>query len=78
MTRQAHLAPDTRDRHAFAGGLEAQPVDAAGLDRLRAAAQQPLIDDPADSGADGAADDRAAQAQNSAAKSRPQRGTDSG
>ena len=46
MPRQPHLAPDARNGRTLARSLQAQPVDPAGFDGLRAAAQQPLVDDP--------------------------------
>ena len=42
MARNPHLPPKTGNRHPLAGGLKAQPVDAAGLHRLCARAQQTL------------------------------------
>lgn len=73
MAGHPHLPPQARDRHALAGGLQPQAVDAAGFHRLRARAQQPLVDHPADGGADRTPDDGAAKAHDGSAEPRADR-----
>jgi hypothetical protein len=45
MTGQTHLAPDARNRDTFASGLDTQPVNTTGFNRLCTTTQQTLVDD---------------------------------
>ncbi len=73
MAGHPHLPPDAGDRRALAGGLQPQPVDPPGLDRLGALSQHPLVDHPPEAGADRAADHRGGEAEDRAAEARPDR-----
>src|SRR5690606_21958818 len=49
----AHPAPDLTDRGALRSSRQAETVDPPGLHRLRTRTHQTLVDDPAESRADG-------------------------
>ena len=76
MTGKTHLAPDARDRNALSCGLDAQTVDAPGLDGLGPSAQQTLIDDATGQGTRRAAQNCTRQPKNGTAKTRAKRCTD--
>ena len=82
LGRPDHLAGDPRappeihHRSAVTGPHQAEPVHPSGLHHLRAGAEQPLVDHPAERRPDGAPDHRGGKPQDTAADAGAHRGTD--
>ena len=73
LAADPHPPPDPRDRRAFRGAGDAEPVHAAGLDRLAAVAHELLVDGRARDRAQRPADRHRGQAENATADRGAQR-----